>query len=308
MGKLKNIFSNASKGVKSTVNSAQQKAEKIKREAERQIKEAKRKQEDAIHKLQREAQDKADKINQKIKDSLAKVKLSAKDLPYAQLLPFKKVMGDAVLTKGIQHDGSLHDIVPKFLNVIVLPNNLKAGYTNILSGSTIINEDKSLLNNSTRPMYTPNGGVEPVGSFGSFNKSGASHFDAETEGGEGGGESAKYEESAKQTMGIISQILAWFKERKAKKQAKKEAEERSAITGEPMPENYGDPSTPPINPLEDIILSKADGISAQIVGTASAEVEKEDDSIVGGFSGLEIVLGLAGTILVCVVVKKVFFK
>jgi len=68
----------------------------------------------------------------KLKDKINKAKKNfhPKDIPYAHLMPFKKMMIRQLDNKNIQHTGELHDIAQKFYHVIIKKQNFTGNRTN----------------------------------------------------------------------------------------------------------------------------------------------------------------------------------
>lgn len=291
LDKIKKGVGNATGKAKSAAQRAREAAEKAKREAQEKINKAKREAEDKVKKAQREAQDKAQAVQEKIKETIAKIKVPLKDIPFIQLMPLKPLMKDALRARGVPHTDSISDIATKFVQYVVDEKTKKAPYINQLSGGSTV------LNNTGKPVMM-------MGNAGKLINKNHFHAEEETQYTESGSTASQYEAGAKQTKGIIEKIIAWFKERKAKKQAKKDAEAQAAAMGEAIPINYGDPTTPPLTDEEEKLINGADAIAKEIVTEAEKEADKEDMA----FSTTEIILSVLGICIVIYGVKKIFFK
>lgn len=276
MGKLGDKFKNTLGNVvdkgKDAAARAKEAAERAAAEARKKATEAARKAEEARNKALNEAKKKQDAINNKINESLNKIKskLLPKDAPYIALLPFKPVMQAALKQRNIANNGSLSDVSKKFYGGVVIPSYKKAPVVNVLSGKSLIKH--------------------------SFDADGDTSYTEE------GSTAAQYEEGAKETMNMIQKIVAWFKERKAKKEAKKAAEAEAAAAGQMPPANYGDLSTPPLTPEEEVMVDKVDETTKEIVEAAEKDATNEE-----GFSTFEIFMGIAGIVVAGLVIKKLFF-
>lgn len=296
MGFFKKAKDKLTGGVNNAKNQAQQLADKIKREkeiADAKILKAKRDADDKVKKALRDAEDKAKATAQKVKDALAKVKLLPKDAPYVNLLPFKPVMKDMLNKRGVKHDGSISDIAKKFIQFVITPSYSKTKVTNVLNagkpmvqtvyGKTIGNTGNTLIAKH---------------SFNLTDEATGNEWEEKSY-TEEGSTASQYEEGAKATKGIIQKIIAWFKERKAKKEAKKLAEEQAQATGQPVPDNYGDTSYPPITPEEVVAVDTVEAIAKDINDTAEKDVKDEED-----FDAVEILFVVIAIVVVVALAKK----
>lgn len=283
MGKLKDKFKNIGYGISGAAKDAAQKAkdlaEKAAKDAKKIAKDAQDKADKLRHDAQEKAKQQAEKVKGKIQNGIDKMKknLTPREIPFLVLYPFKPVMVQMLNSRKIVHTNSLDDIAKKFVVGVVDESNKKSSVVNVLSGS-------SLVSNGFKANTL------------SFNAD-----DSQAEYTEQGSEAAKYEKGAKETKGIIQKIIAWFKERKAKKEAKKAADELAKANGQPLPPNYGDLNTPPLTAEEDEIISKADAISKGIVDNAAKDATDDDH-----FSPLEILFGVVGLIAGLWVLHSIF--
>jgi len=226
-------------------------------EAKKKIIEAQKQAQALIDKARRDAIAHKKLVDAKVKEKINKIKLNASELPFKTLAPFKKVMANVLTRSQISHNDNLKDIVLKFAHFIVDARNTRPSQTNYFNGSLYVTPSQNAIEEQ---MYN-----------------------AETaEYTQEGTEAAKYEKGAKETKNIVMKIIAWFKDRKAKKKAGKE-----------------------LDPAESAAIDEADGVSENLLNDAEKEVN-EDAGVLG--SGFSIVQILIATVLVALGLKLAFGK
>jgi len=263
------LFGGKIKNPKDTFNDAKAKADKLRMDAERKLREATAK---AIS----DAKEREQRLRDKVQEQLSKIKVPMKDLPFVQLLPFKKIMIDALDRRHVSHNTELNDIAPKFLKEVVYNQSRKPVQTNMLSGAMLV---RPMQQNSSKANFE-------------------NFYAEEVTYTEEGSTASQYEAGAKETKGMIQKIIAWFKERKAKKEAEKLARETGTT------DNSGGE---PLTPEENAMLNEADATAQAIVGNAQNEVDAENDGVMGtGFSVVEILIGVVIATLLFFGLKKLF--
>lgn len=175
----------------------------------------------------------------KIEQGLKKAVGRASDIPFAPLLPFKKVMTNALAERGISHDGTLSDIAPKFYQTIV----------------------KKSFEMPTFSSYYKHGAntvmVEHIDG-----KKIASSVAASGQGGLVGiAAKAATGDVAGAASGLINEILAYIRKLKDKKE--KAAAEQAA----------GQPVSDPLTPEEEKVLGQAEQVSEEMQDMVKEEAE-----------------------------------
>ncbi len=223
------------------------------------------------------AKDKEKQIVSKIQETIKKIPVPhIEDIPYAPLLPMKKVMSDGLTAKGIKTDGSLHQIAQLFFKHYVLKNG----------------------------MYQPST-TRPNGIVGNQNVSRLAithRFNADTDATytEEGSTASQYEKGSKETLNMIQKIVAWFKERKAKKKAEEDAKKNGGKEADYLPSDMqyvaNDPAT---DKYEQQVLDHATATAVVIKDVAKAEVDADNE-----FSTVEIII----TVVILAIIVGAIYK
>lgn len=177
------------------------------------------------------------KVGSKLEAGLKKAVGVGKDVAFAPLLPFKKVMEDALAKRGISHNGKLHEIAPKFLQ-------------NVVRGS---------FENSYEQNYHIDG-AEIITSY-DIDGRGVAQSAAKGSGLVGIAGKAATGDIAGAASGLIAEILNYIRKLKDKKDKAREQMEA------------GLPVTDPLSPAEEGIIDGAEQVGEQLQDIAAEEIQ-----------------------------------
>lgn len=177
------------------------------------------------------------KTGSKLEAGLKKAVGNVKDVAFAPLLPFKKVMTDALQKRGISFKGELSDIAPKFLNNIVR-NSFETTYEqNYYDSGTLISADHIDAKGVAKSAAASGSGL--IGIAGK----------------------AATGDVAGAASGLIAEILNYIRKLKDKKdKAKAQAE-------------AGQPVTDPLSPAEQAIIEQSEEVGAKLQEQVQEEIE-----------------------------------
>lgn len=299
------------KGIKDKVNSAQDKIKKTQRDLA-----------DALAKKQKQIREQEQRIADEIKKAISKVKLAPKDAMFLPLLPFKSAMATGLDYAKVLHNNSLSDIAKKFHDHIV--ENGAYNKSNTLNGNVNapIHKFGDIKKGFTHFESVDNFEDSPY-FYGAknFNADGEEK-DSDTQYTEEGSTAGQYEEGAKQTKGMIQKIIAWFKARKAKKEAEKRLKDsaNNPSTIDPIQVQIDQQilaSDPQMMDLDYAVMGVAQQTAQQISQTAISTTDSihgttthtdalgnitdVDSHKVAGFSTIEIIITLALILGACMI-------
>lgn len=226
----------AKKEIKKAVKADAKKAPT--KQAKKEIKKAGKKAVKDIKKVIKvEKKIKRKEVGNKLVNGLKKSVGVAKDIPFAPLLPFKKIMIEALDKRNISHTNDLHDIAPKFLQ-------------NIVRNSFTSPNDQSYYENGADMVLVHNIDGKDLGT--SVSKAGG------TLGIVGKAATGDFVGAA---GGLVSEILNYIRKLKDKKdRAKAEAD-------------AGLPITEPLTPAEQDIITQSEKVGEQLQDMAKDEAE-----------------------------------
>lgn len=104
----------------------------------------KEKREERTNKRQDRKEKRQEKFKKVINKLADKVRLVGQDIPFAPLLPFKKLMKNRLDEKGIPHDNSLKDVSIQFARSIGSMNNFEEMAVAGLYGDSVEGRDNAL--------------------------------------------------------------------------------------------------------------------------------------------------------------------
>jgi len=229
----------------------------------------------AIAKVKAKVKTGAKKAGSKLEKGLQKAVGKAKDIPFAPLFPFKKIMVDALNRRGVKHTNDLSDIVPKFYHSIVKNNFQTPSDGYFENGNTMVYTDhidhvdaKSIAGSVTK-TGTGGGAINVAAKFAT--------------GDIVGGASS-----------LVTEILTYLRRLKDKKD--KQQQEKAA----------GGVVSDPLTPEEEKILGAAEKTAESLQEVAKDEAEKTVANQVKEFifswkGGIALVVLV---ILIIVAVKK----
>lgn len=177
---------------------------------------------DAGKKLDKKARERNKKIVEKHKKLAKKIGAGVKRI--------------ARISKNVQFKAFIHALEKNFMGLSTrLKQQFKidpSGTRSFLSKFGDYEKIKNAINSGDKK--TP---VTLSGAIRRDSNTGASYWaHLGEEGGEGGGKAGEYAEATKQGIGIIAQIIAWFKKRKAEKSGDKETVEAMTDSVDADPE------------------------------------------------------------------------